>query len=64
MAPLSSANTVVPAEEASIPEPTPWFLLLVTMMTVVAVAVSVATVATTLYIVFHDYVRLPHGDEW
>ena len=64
MAPLSSANTVVPAEEASIPEPTPWFLLLVTMLTVVAVAVSVATVASTLYIVFHDYVRLPHGDEW
>ena len=61
---MSSANTVVPAEEASIPESTPWFLLLMTMMAVVAVAVSVATVASTLYIVFHDYVRLPHGDEW
>ena len=58
---MRSANTVVPAEEASIPEPTPWFLLLVAMM---AVAVSVAIVASTLYIVFHDYVRLPHGDEW
>lgn len=61
---MSSANTVVPAEEASIPEPTPWSLPLVAMMAVVAVAVSVATVASTLYIVFHDYVRLPHYDEW
>ena len=64
MAPLNSANTVAPIEDASIPKPTPWFLLLVTMMTVVAVAVSVATVASTLYIAFYDYVRLPHGDEW
>ncbi len=58
MAPLSSPDAVPPVGETSIPSPALWLALLAIL------PISIATVASTLNIVFNDYIRLPHADEW